>query len=471
MYVFVVRLQLILCFIYNVSTDRQHDNLCQICFDWRRIPYTGYVDGWACCPGFSRQNTEDECKEIDQGCEENYYRTGDQCSPCDCNWENAYLGCAKESGACFCKPGYHGAQCNSECRDGYFGQDCKYECSCKNNSTCNKTDGQCPCSMPGWTGMRCTEACSANRYGMFCAETCDCSPSQNRFCDSEEGCICNQGYTGETCNEVCPPADWTYGPACRESCLCQQLGTERCDPESGACSCKPGWEGDFCTELCSNSTYGKSCNETCQCELFEICLPTNGSCVCPLGSSGERCEMNSNDTTVILRDGGHNFPLVAMVSVIFLTLILVAVTTGIFILARRFRSRKQLKRNESIPPTPENEHYSNIANGICVAPVNDHYNSLHEPLPEQTSTNHNMKPYDQMKMISAREGMYDSFHVSQVDMVIGEEYDSVRMSDPKASSQYDHTTTNADRVNRKIANVAGSNYDNFVPVNTKNSDS
>ncbi|OWF48357.1 hypothetical protein KP79_PYT18707 [Mizuhopecten yessoensis] len=168
---------------------------------------------------------------------------------------------------------------------------------------------------------------------------------------------------------------------------------------------------------------------------------------------------NSNDTTVILRDGGHNFPLVAMVSVIFLTLILVAVTTGIFILARRFRSRKQLKRNESIPPTPENEHYSNIANGICVAPVNDHYNSLHEPLPEQTSTNHNMKPYDQMKMISAREGMYDSFHVSQVDMVIGEEYDSVRMSDPKASSQYDHTTTNADRVNRKIANVAGKNSD------------
>ncbi|XP_033752804.1 protein draper-like isoform X2 [Pecten maximus] len=485
MYVLVVKL--FMCFFSSVNTEHQYDNFCpvwaQVTRYYQRFRYVTVpcdsprdywsipscyesnikevfqtrtysrneynIKEWKCCPGFSRQS-DYECVPIVQDCDVNQYRIGDECSECDCDWDNAYGGCREDSGTCFCKPGYIGPRCDSECNDGFFGMDCQYECSCKNNSICNKTDGQCPCTMPGWTGMTCSEACPTSTYGMFCAETCDCSPYQNRFCDPEEGCICNPGYTGESCDEVCPPANWTYGPACRETCMCQRLGSERCDPKSGACSCKPGWEGRFCNDLCGNGTYGLACNQTCQCEVFEECLPTSGDCVCPLGFSGERCH-------ILPFAGHHDFPWGAAVSLIVVALILVAVCVGIFVLARRYRSCAKLhkKRTESKRTQPEADNYTTIADDMD-GQIGDHYNSFNDQQPLQDSLSGNQTPYDHINMIS---GMYDTFHGTQASMVIGDNYDSVRMSNPKASSQYDHMTRNTESGKSKITHVIGSEYD------------
>ena len=49
------------------------------------------------------------------------------------------------------------------------------------------------------------------------------------------------------CNLSLTPAcdDWFYGD-CSTSCPCNKLNTLTCDKESGACSCRSGWNGTDC---------------------------------------------------------------------------------------------------------------------------------------------------------------------------------------------------------------------------------
>ncbi|XP_069133686.1 platelet endothelial aggregation receptor 1-like [Argopecten irradians] len=505
---FVIIVTQLLCFITSVYT--LHNNICPVRerrtqfyhdYDYLVVPCDP-IDYWfipsceaynakriyqlttrsrsvyvttdyECCPGYIQQG--DQCiQRENQGCGVDEYRTMGQCEECDCVWSNAYTGCAQDTGFCFCKPGYIGPKCEIECPDNWFGLDCRFECVCKNNSVCNKTDGQCPCSMPGWTGMTCSEACPTNKYGMFCAETCDCP---DRFCDPEEGCICNPGYTGESCEEVCPPSSLTYGPDCREPCMCQPQGSEGCDPVNGTCFCKPGWEGRFCNDLCSNETYGSSCNETCQCEEYQKCLPTTGQCVCPLGFSGESCNTSINSTSTIPSErGDYRMPLGGILALVVLTLILVIVAIVIVILARRNLKKRNLERKKSRKVERverDGNHYSTVDEEDGNVHVNDqhnsgnvhvddHYNSFYDQQPLQKSTETSHQAYDQMKVIS---GMYDSFHGNQATMVISDDYDNVKMTNPNASTQYDSMIPST---RQRITEVIGSEYDRCELVQTDN---
>lgn len=54
-----------------------------------------------------------------------------------------------------------------------------------------------------------------------------------------------------------------------------------CDKVSGNCTCKPGWEGMYCTEDIDE------CKNTSICPENSVCQNTNGSfsCVCDSGYS------------------------------------------------------------------------------------------------------------------------------------------------------------------------------------------
>lgn len=73
----------------------------------------------------------------------------------------------------------------------------------------------------------------------------------------------------------CP--SFYFGVECAEICQCIEISTESCDPVSGRCTCKAGWEGVTCaTDLDECST---SSTDRCTGEL-EKCVNTEGSFQC-----------------------------------------------------------------------------------------------------------------------------------------------------------------------------------------------
>lgn len=60
------------------------------------------------------------------------------------------------------------------CEEGYFGNHCKGICVCRNNATCDPTNGACNCK-PGWRGQYCDRSCPDGRYGAGCKKICNCS--------------------------------------------------------------------------------------------------------------------------------------------------------------------------------------------------------------------------------------------------------------------------------------------------------
>lgn len=80
-----------------------------------------------------------------------------------------------------------------------------------------------------------------------------------------------------------------YGANCKENCTCELGNTEVCNPENGACTCKPGWQGNDCSldvNECSNT-------ETYFCPEHSSCINTEGAyrCICDIGfiKSGSAC--------------------------------------------------------------------------------------------------------------------------------------------------------------------------------------
>jgi hypothetical protein len=72
-----------------------------------------------------------------------------------------------------------------------------------------------------------------------------------------------------------------FGFNCAQSCTCDDTNTDLCDPVSGNCTCKKGWEGVSCTDDINE------CLNTSVCPMNSNCTNTNGSfsCVCHPGYS------------------------------------------------------------------------------------------------------------------------------------------------------------------------------------------
>nr|XP_006818736.1 PREDICTED: uncharacterized protein LOC102803455 [Saccoglossus kowalevskii] len=84
-----------------------------------------------------------------------------------------------------------------------------------------------------------TEECPPGMWGPVCEWNCACSV--NSSCERDSGCLCFAGLMGNTCDTVCVGS---YGRNCSETCECLNNGI--CDPVTGNCTCKDGWEGDDC---------------------------------------------------------------------------------------------------------------------------------------------------------------------------------------------------------------------------------
>lgn len=72
-----------------------------------------------------------------------------------------------------------------------------------------------------------------------------------------------------------------YGDKCSLNCTCNVENTILCDKVTGNCTCKPGWEGIYCTDDINE------CDNTSICPVNSVCLNTNGSfsCLCDSGYS------------------------------------------------------------------------------------------------------------------------------------------------------------------------------------------
>lgn len=55
-------------------------------------------------------------------------------------------------------------------------------------------------------------------------------------------CTCQPGFTGDKCDSICEPG--TYGRNCKQSCKCNWSNTDSCNPVTGECKCKNGWNGN-----------------------------------------------------------------------------------------------------------------------------------------------------------------------------------------------------------------------------------
>lgn len=71
----------------------------------------------------------------------------------------------------------------------------------------------------------------------------------------------------------CPK--WTYGDYCEDQCLCNKTNSLSCHEDTGKCSCKAGYFGDYCnciagvhncdttTSICHTNSSG---NAVCLCK-------------------------------------------------------------------------------------------------------------------------------------------------------------------------------------------------------------
>lgn len=131
---------------------------------------------------------------------------------------------------------------------------------CSFATTCEVSVGgdqiHCECK-EGYIGARC-QSCAPGFYGRpeerddYC-KPCQCSGNINPYdehsCDSVTGeCLnCMNNTYGTACN-LCAPG--YYGDAIElkncQSCVCDLLGTDHCDPHTGQCNCQRNVIGEKC---------------------------------------------------------------------------------------------------------------------------------------------------------------------------------------------------------------------------------
>uniref|UniRef100_A0A2C9KEE2 EGF-like domain-containing protein n=1 Tax=Biomphalaria glabrata TaxID=6526 RepID=A0A2C9KEE2_BIOGL len=230
--------------------------------------------------------------------------------------------------SCSCQTGYYrpiATQDCTVCPPFFYGEFCSQSCACTsaNAKTCNHVNGTCSCTAQ-WKGTNCSidvDECQDKTY------TC---PS-NSYCTNLNGgytCTCASGYFKNVSNNTC------------QTCACNMSRTMSCDPTSGKCSCKSGWQGSTCNEdvnecldpnkyncppnsSCNNTLggyeclclqgyykniitskceeclegyYGNNCSNSCSCNSTNSnCIKTTGVCMCHSGWTGSTCNQDINE--------------------------------------------------------------------------------------------------------------------------------------------------------------------------------
>ncbi|KAH9488616.1 hypothetical protein Btru_061289 [Bulinus truncatus] len=281
-----------------------------------------------CMDGYEKPTINDTCQDIDE-CKNpllNDCGTTGQCI----NTIGSYK--------CLCNLGYHevNGRCTA-CNETSYGVNCTQMCSCVQENTldCNDVSGACTCKQ-GWKGINCeldVDECADNNS--FC-------PDPNSACINLNGsaiCQCHIGfYKPNTTCEACDSIH--YGENCASMCTCMTANMADCNDVNGTCSCISGWGGANCEQLvdqCSNASfctnthetcynisgnpvcdcvigfhkpsplapcegcdpthYGQNCSNICQCTAnnFLDCNDVNGTCTCKPGWNGIKCDVDINE--------------------------------------------------------------------------------------------------------------------------------------------------------------------------------
>ncbi|KFD50649.1 hypothetical protein M513_08456 [Trichuris suis] len=128
-------------------------------------------------------------------------------------------------------------------------------------------------------------------------QACSCNHCGAERCETQTGkCSCKQNVEGENCDH-CVNNAWGfhYCQGC-QMCNCAPASMSRqCDPQTGQCPCHSGASGIFCDKCAEGYwNYSLSGCQKCDCEsdlaMGTICDTATGQCHCMEGATGIRCE-------------------------------------------------------------------------------------------------------------------------------------------------------------------------------------
>ncbi|XP_072460501.1 laminin subunit alpha-3 isoform X2 [Notamacropus eugenii] len=239
-----------------------------------------------------RPDTSTATGEIKGGCPPGFF--GPQCQACQCYSIGASPGdCDRETGQCFCQPGFHGFSCE-ECAVGYFHYPFCQRCECNSVGVVSEIcdfQGKCLCRF-GVDGPKC-DSCSSGFYSFPACQECNCDPagSQDGACGPRGQCRCYPNYAGLNCNQ-CAPEYYSY-PSCIP-CQCSPLGSYQttCDPVTGQCECQPGITGQLCDQCLSGAYDFPHCQGfSGECNPVGTIDSSSGYCQCQLYVKGPTCSI------------------------------------------------------------------------------------------------------------------------------------------------------------------------------------
>ncbi|KAK7478693.1 hypothetical protein BaRGS_00030078, partial [Batillaria attramentaria] len=218
----------------------------------------------------------------------------------ECDRANVQQECRDKNAQCVNYPGGHSCQCG----DGYEENE---NGLCQDIDECLSIvcDQRCENS-PGSYRCLCNKGFTLDSQSGLCEGTASCSrtdcPTQNGGC-SDEQCFCNRGYN-LTATNTCELEDVDW---CAEG-LCDQDCQETTNGESFTCSCRPGYllqEDDRSCFECPPGKYGEGCSNTCTCNMQTTvtCHTETGACTCRAGWQGSACGDDIDECATALSVG------------------------------------------------------------------------------------------------------------------------------------------------------------------------
>ncbi|XP_049633449.1 laminin subunit alpha-5 [Suncus etruscus] len=286
-----------------------HFPLCQLCSCSLvgTLPNGCDQDGHCLCkPGFGGPH----CDYCSSG-----YHSYPKCQACSCDPQGALEQLCGPSGLCSCRPGFASPTCG-QCSPGYHGfPDCT-PCHCSpegaQNGICDPQSGQCSCR-PHVTGLRC-DSCVPGTYGFPLCEVGSChpaglAPSLAQVPEVSGTCTCRAHVEGPSCDR-CKPGFWGLSISNPEGCArcsCDARGTlgggTDCQQGSGQCFCKAHVCGQTCA-ACQDGFFGMDPSNyfgchSCRCDVGGAlglgCDPQTGACRCRPNTQGPTCSQPARD--------------------------------------------------------------------------------------------------------------------------------------------------------------------------------
>ncbi|XP_053387799.1 multiple epidermal growth factor-like domains protein 10 isoform X1 [Mercenaria mercenaria] len=219
---------------------------------------------------------------------------GQNCeSKCNCEIPNTEI-CNATNGECTCKTGWYGTYCEDDINE------CANKSVCPENSLCVNLNGSFDCNCDrGYVktdDKRCKE-CENFMYGDNCSQNCTCNVNTTHVCNNVNGsCYCKEGWEGELCSR-------DIDECSEDVTICQTKTNSTCENEDGSfrCECDDGFreQGDICTD-CDQWKYGENCGSNCACDVNRtmFCDPKTGMCMCKSGWNGSNCQDDINECDI-----------------------------------------------------------------------------------------------------------------------------------------------------------------------------